>query len=791
MVIAERKTADGSQMSIEQTTFSYYQDRTNTSSHGRATFADEIKRLTLDELKNTELFEYLLTNVRYHNRTIYDHKNLRIDGWDYDHPEGNHAPDEILIKPFLWQVNNVDCGIKVDVSVENNLHHISLAANLIVDPGVVVDDNDEPIEVPYDIAQHATQILDFNALGILQMLSHFVDKNVFSGTRRVWVDDANIVSQCHPDHITLDPCRHVECPEFEHCVNGECVPHELCPGDCFYGFRWNFEKDWCEPIHCPPGLIRHPITNQCVNNLDDRCLIGTRRNPDWNPDDENAIRCIPDGCPEGWYWNTGRLVNEYGLVFPRGTNPPHIDTGIVTKGALRMVVDMLTPLGTTANTGAFGGRSIANTNTQQFTFWSHISDTARSDFNTQRQTISSTDVPLGERLMIDKNRNVTSVSRDNGKTWNVVATATPSTFVSNPPINIHIGNISQGTTWNGFAGTIFSAKIYDDDVLVRDFMPVPQGSTRYSVTPAPSNCMWDKVSQSYFTNAGTGSGTLGIVSSPIIVAGCVPIPPLNCQPPYPPKPKDEVDHCGAGIVYNWNDNTSGSNPCSWVESITVIPSCGLRLVRDPVTCDCIADPCIPPIDGCPAGTVWRPQLCTCYPVDEPFDEFTDCRPDDQYEVSVNFYYCDPDIGPMRVGERPCAGGHTCDSAVYKLILADHNLNILDEAIVNLNNTGHNDLAPSGFMNDRPGGTASAMLPVGSRDFRIRYECMCRISPDEPAINTELCRIEHISTPDGCHNDITSAHVVVRRIRDGKMIGWFVDSVSSKFDWQDVWTIPCR
>ena len=40
--------------------------------------------------------------------------------------------------------------------------------------------------------------------------------------------------------------------------------------------------------------------------------------------------------------------------------------------------------------------------------------------------------------------------------------------------------------------------------LVRDLVPVPQGSTQFSTTPASSNCMWDKVTQQYFENAGAG-----------------------------------------------------------------------------------------------------------------------------------------------------------------------------------------------------------------------------------------------------------------------------------------------
>jgi hypothetical protein len=49
------------------------------------------------------------------------------------------------------------------------------------------------------------------------------------------------------------------------------------------------------------------------------------------------------------------------------------------------------------------------------------------------------------------------------------------------------------------------AKKYQSGVLTHSFVPVASGSTRYSTTPAPSNCLWDTVTETYFENAGTGS----------------------------------------------------------------------------------------------------------------------------------------------------------------------------------------------------------------------------------------------------------------------------------------------
>ena len=61
-------------------------------------------------------------------------------------------------------------------------------------------------------------------------------------------------------------------------------------------------------------------------------------------------------------------------------------------------------------------------------------------------------------------------------------------------------------TGNNYIGNqkCFGAKIWKSGILVRDFVPVPVGSTRFSGFPAPSNCLWDRVTQVYFENVGSG-----------------------------------------------------------------------------------------------------------------------------------------------------------------------------------------------------------------------------------------------------------------------------------------------
>lgn len=93
-----------------------------------------------------------------------------------------------------------------------------------------------------------------------------------------------------------------------------------------------------------------------------------------------------------------------------------------------------------------------------------------------------------------------------GKTSSVNgATETGGTMTTNNQ-NIYIGTINNGgspdTRWGRVDFAYF--KIYNaSNELVFDGVPVPAGSTEYKTTPAPSNCFYDTVTDSYFTNAGS------------------------------------------------------------------------------------------------------------------------------------------------------------------------------------------------------------------------------------------------------------------------------------------------
>jgi len=101
-------------------------------------------------------------------------------------------------------------------------------------------------------------------------------------------------------------------------------------------------------------------------------------------------------------------------------------------------------------------------------------------------------------MTIDKNRNQTFI---NGV---LVANHGTASFIGNSNITLFAVN-TGGVISMHCSFKMKACKIYSNDTLVRDFVPVPAGSTRFSGFSAPSNCLWDKVTQAYFQNAGTGS----------------------------------------------------------------------------------------------------------------------------------------------------------------------------------------------------------------------------------------------------------------------------------------------
>lgn len=94
---------------------------------------------------------------------------------------------------------------------------------------------------------------------------------------------------------------------------------------------------------------------------------------------------------------------------------------------------------------------------------------------------------------IDKNKNICSFN-------NIMITNTSSTV--NATTNMFLLALNDvGTAKYFLSAKLYSCKIYDDDTLIRDFIPIKTTTNAYG--------LWDKVNKVFYPNAGTGTFTGG------------------------------------------------------------------------------------------------------------------------------------------------------------------------------------------------------------------------------------------------------------------------------------------
>lgn len=89
-------------------------------------------------------------------------------------------------------------------------------------------------------------------------------------------------------------------------------------------------------------------------------------------------------------------------------------------------------------------------------------------------------------------------STDGGKTYNLVKTYAANTFTSAYDLCLFSG--SNGSSLNN--GRLYYFRLYENNVLVRDFIPCRMLDTN-------TVCLYDKVTDTFFTNAGTGTFVAG------------------------------------------------------------------------------------------------------------------------------------------------------------------------------------------------------------------------------------------------------------------------------------------
>ena len=193
---------------------------------------------------------------------------------------------------------------------------------------------------------------------------------------------------------------------------------------------------------------------------------------------------------QGW-------ANYIPIEYLESTGNQYIDTGIYPNGLIRMKAKIQTLRNAGVNS-AFSGVIYPNRTSGEI--WQVIYPYNGVDFN-----VSQEEIIFNQNYLDIQDFDVDQVNRKielNGVTKNMNKTPLalePGHF--NIPLCKYQNEINPSS--NYWYGKVYFVKIWDNNTIVRDFIPVLDSNN----TP----CMYDKVSNTFFYNQGTGNFIAGPV----------------------------------------------------------------------------------------------------------------------------------------------------------------------------------------------------------------------------------------------------------------------------------------
>ena len=166
----------------------------------------------------------------------------------------------------------------------------------------------------------------------------------------------------------------------------------------------------------------------------------------------------------------------------------YIDTGFTPNQDTRVVMVAELKLDGT-NDFLFGARTGSTSNTYGFNAYN---TKYRSHYNTKYADFD-TSVSYSEKFTVDKNKNVTTLNGEH------TLTATYAAFAAPCSMTIFACN-QEGSMKNLAIAKVYSCQIYDNDALVRDFIPCyRKADGAYG--------LYDKVTTHFYPDAAGGNFT--------------------------------------------------------------------------------------------------------------------------------------------------------------------------------------------------------------------------------------------------------------------------------------------
>lgn len=207
----------------------------------------------------------------------------------------------------------------------------------------------------------------------------------------------------------------------------------------------------------------------------------------------NVARKIKEGYVGVGGFTPRELPDGYTQVeYIESAGSQYIDTGFVPNQDIKVVVDsQITSINTGEEANAiFGARNADGTNTLHW-FWHVPNNCFLSGYKTGSSYKFEVDALTRRVMTADKN-----VFTTDGASY----THTYATFQGS--YNLTFFALNHGGTVKFYAkARMYSCQIYDNGTIVRDYVPVKNSSGEVG--------LFDMITQTFYTNAGTGTFTAG------------------------------------------------------------------------------------------------------------------------------------------------------------------------------------------------------------------------------------------------------------------------------------------
>ena len=202
---------------------------------------------------------------------------------------------------------------------------------------------------------------------------------------------------------------------------------------------------------------------------------------------------------------TARLPKEYQEVeYIQSSGTQYIDTGFTPNQNTHVIAEMEYVSHTNQTCGLFG---VGVTSTEVYEVY-HYNGKYTFHYGATSYTATAT-VTTGKKMLIDVSGQQATISVNGA-----IVSVTPSevaTFTSAGTMYIHALHRSNGAGYLSITKTC-SFKIYDNDTLVKDFVPCYRKADNVAG-------LYDTVNDVFHTNAGTGAFTVGPAINYIPVTG--------------------------------------------------------------------------------------------------------------------------------------------------------------------------------------------------------------------------------------------------------------------------------